>query len=78
MTGPGIEPRTPASLVRFSTTELSRPISLVHLARTTISSPLKKSLCSELRHTQQIQIQFHPVWTNQIQLMPIKEGHGTK
>ena len=35
MAGPGIEPGTPASLFRCSTTELSRPISMVHLARTT-------------------------------------------
>ena len=42
MTGPGIEPGTPASLVRCSTTELSRPISMVHLARTTtFLSPYK-------------------------------------
>lgn len=31
MTGPGIEPRTPASLVRWSTTEQSRLIFAVHL-----------------------------------------------
>ena len=35
MAGPGIEPRIPASLVRCSTTELSRAISTVHLAQTT-------------------------------------------
>ena len=35
MAGPGIEPGTLASLVRCSTTELSRPISTVQIARTT-------------------------------------------
>ena len=43
MVVPGIEPGTPASLVRCSTTELSRPISTVHLARTTTFLPLAKS-----------------------------------
>lgn len=35
MAGPGIEPRTPATMVRSSITELPRPISTVNLAPTT-------------------------------------------
>ena len=35
MAGLGTEPWTPASLVRCPITELSRPISTVHLAKTT-------------------------------------------
>lgn len=35
MTGPGIEPGIPASLVRYSTTEPSKKIPTVQLARTT-------------------------------------------
>ena len=34
--GPGIEPGTLAPLVRFSATELSWPITTVHLAQTTV------------------------------------------
>lgn len=36
MTGPGIEPRIPASLVRYSTTEPSKKIPTVQLAKTTV------------------------------------------
>ena len=39
MTGSGIEPGTPASLVRCSLAELSMPISTVHLTRTTTFLP---------------------------------------
>ena len=35
MAGPGIEPGITASQVRCATTKLSRPIAMVHLARTT-------------------------------------------
>ena len=42
MAGTGIEPRSLALLVRCSTTELSRLISTVHLARTTTFLPLTK------------------------------------
>ena len=50
MAGPGIEPGTPASLVRCSTTELSRPISTVHLAQTTTFLPPYKVFALEDTH----------------------------
>ena len=59
MAGPGIETGTLASLVRCSTTELSRPISTVHLARTTtFLSPYKVYALEVTRQTQ-----IHPVRT---------------
>ena len=51
MTGPGIEPVTPAPLVKGITNELSRPISIVFLAITITLLPYK-DFCL-LRNTQQ-------------------------
>ena len=64
MTGPGIEPGTPASLVRCSTTELSRSISTVHLSRTTTFLPPYKVFTLEDTHNK------HKITLN-------KEGQGT-
>ena len=50
MAGPGNEPRTPASLVPCSTTELSRPIFKVHLTRTTTFLPPYKVFALEHTH----------------------------
>ena len=48
---PGIEPVTPASIVRCSNTELSRPISTVYLAWTIIFLSLTKSSPSKTHIT---------------------------
>ena len=50
MTGLGIEPRTPASLFRCSTIELSRLISTVHLARITTFLPPYKVFTLKDKH----------------------------
>ena len=50
MAGLRIDPGTPASLVRCSTTELSRPIFMVHLVRTTTFLPPYKVFALEDTH----------------------------
>ena len=70
----GIEPETPALLVRRSTNELSRPISTVLIALTTTFLPLQSFF--PLRNTQQTKV--HPVRNYYINKYLLKAGHSTK
>ena len=62
MAEPGIKPGFPASLVRCSTTELSRLISTVHLAQTTTQEGAGSEVVLERAGSEVVYQQFGEIY----------------